>query len=355
MNIFEVIMAGGGGSRFWPLSREARPKQLLNLTGRDIMINETALRMEPLVSRDHVYIVTNRAQRAQMESLLLDGIDRTHILAEPAARNTAPCILYAALTLHKQWGDGVMCVLPADHYIEDTKEYRRVMARAAEVAAATGQIVTIGIAPSYAATGYGYIACADSAPDMPDVYRVEAFVEKPCVEDARAYLERGNYLWNSGVFVWKISTILKAFQEYLPDMYDALMPICELDEGDLPAFLEQVYPSLESISVDYGIMEHVSDVLTLRGDYGWSDVGSLDALTAFYPEDDNGNVLIGDVLAVDSAGSIVRGAGKLIAVVGAKDLMVIDTEDALLVCPKNRAQDVRRVAEKLKQQNRKER
>lgn len=355
MNIYEVIMAGGGGSRFWPLSRQARPKQLLNLSGKDIMLNETILRMEPLVPRSNAYIVTNEEQAPVLKELLVEGVDKSHVLSEPVGRNTAPCILYAALVLKKLHGDGVMCVFPADHHIADTKEYRRVMEEAVKAAEQTGQIVTIGIQPNYAATGYGYISCGRET-ERKGVYQVQQFVEKPCKEVAEAYLQEGSYLWNSGVFVWKISTILDAFARLLPDMVQAMQPVYDaIGTREEARLLAQVYPSLESISVDYGIMEASEHVLVLKGDYGWNDVGSLDALPTFHSLDARDNLLLGDVMTEDARGCIVKGDKKLIALVGVEDLMVIDTEDALLVCPKDRAQDVKKIAERLQAEGRKER
>lgn len=352
--IYEVIMAGGQGSRFWPLSRQTMPKQLLKLDGKDTLLNETILRMEPFIDRSHAYIVTNAAQEAALKEGLPDGVPRKQVLAEPVGRNTAPCILYAAMVLAKRCGDGIMCVLPSDHHIADEETYRSVMAAAADAARA-GALVTIGIAPTYPATGYGYIACGEETARS-GVYKAERFVEKPALELARQYIAAGNYLWNSGVFVWKISAILHAFETLLPALYGAMREVYAAigTEKEREA-LARVYPTLDSVSVDYGIMEHSDEVLVLRGDYGWNDVGSLDALPVFHTVDADGNLFLGDVLAHDSGGCIVHGGNKLIALVGAKDLMVVDTPDALLVCPKDRAQDVKYIAEMLAQQNRKER
>ncbi len=354
-HIFQVIMAGGGGSRFWPLSRQARPKQLLNLSGRDILLNETILRMEPLVSRENAYIVTNEEQSELLKTLLLPQVPREQVLMEPMGRNTAPCILYAALVLHKKYGDGVMCVLPADHHIADPEGYRRVMEEAVRTAEETEKIVTIGIVPDHPATGYGYIACGEKS-GARGARSVLRFVEKPAQSVAEEYLAQGNYLWNSGVFVWKISVILSAFARLLPEMYEAMQPVYEAIGTDREQeTLRQVYPGLQNISVDYGIMEKSEDVLVFQGDYGWSDVGSLDALPVFHKTDDRDNLFLGDVLALESSGCIVKGQDKLIALVGAEDLMVIDTEDALLVCPKNRAQDVKKIVEALEKAGRSQR
>ncbi len=354
MQVFNVIMAGGGGTRFWPLSRQRHPKQLLNLSGRDIMVNETILRMESIVPREHTFIVTNEAQADLLEELVVPGVAKEHILREPAARNTAPCILYAALKLSALYGeDGVMCVLASDHYVGRQKAYEAIMQKAVEVAGRTGKAVTVGITPAYPAESYGYIAMGDAPED--GVYRVEHFVEKPSRETAEKYLAAGNYLWNSGMFVWKISTVLEAYRRYLPDMLRAMGPLMQVINTEREQdVLAQVYPSLENISVDYGIMERMEDVLVVPGDYGWSDVGSLDGLEVFHAPDGQGNVLLGDVLARETKNSIIRSGGRLVAVNGVEGLMVIDTPDALLICPKDRAQDVKYIVEQLKEQGRKE-
>lgn len=354
MKTFTVVMAGGGGTRFWPLSRKSRPKQLLNLSGRNIMLNDTIARMEPLVHKRNSYVVTNKVQEKLTKKLLLSGVPKKNVIAEPVGRNTAPCILYAALSLKKKYGDGIMCVLPADHFIAKEEEYRRVVKEAIEIANETNGLVTIGIKPTYPATGYGYIACGE-AYGISSAYKVEGFKEKPSSEVATEYLQSGDYLWNSGVFVWKISAVLSAFEKYLPHMYNAMMNMYE-DIGTKyeEARIEEIYPLLESISVDYGIMEKAENVYVLPGDYGWNDVGSLDALDLIYPKDVNGNCIKGDAVVIDSSNCIVSSSGKLIAVAGVDDLMVIDTEDALLVCPKSYAQNVKNIVDKLQNEGRKE-
>ncbi len=352
--IYELIMAGGGGSRFWPLSRQNRPKQLLNLSGKDIMLNETILRMEPLIPREHAYIVTNAGQAELMKELLLPEVPREQVLVEPMGRNTAPCILYGAMVLQKKYGDGVMCVFPSDHHIQDESAYRHVMELAVSAAQKTGQLVTIGIAPTYPATGYGYISCGEKA-DAAGAFNVRRFVEKPDKATAEKYLTEGTYMWNSGVLVWKISSILQAFANFLPDMYQKMMTIYDqIGTSKEAAVLEKVYPTLENISIDYGIMEKSDSVLVIKGDYGWNDVGSLDTLPVFQKTDANDNLLTGDVITLVSRNCIVKGDKRLIALVGTEDLMVIDTPDALLICKKEQAQDVKQIVERLREDGRKE-
>lgn len=354
MKVYEVIMAGGGGTRFWPLSRKERPKQLLNISGRDIMLNETILRMDELVERENVFIVTNEKQQALMKDMIVNGVPYKNILTEPVARNTSPCVLYAASVLMKLHGDGVMCVFPADHHVANIPEYQRTLKAAIDAAEKTGKIVTIGITPTYPATGYGYIN-RTMEEELDGVYKVRKFVEKPNLGAAKKYLEEGTYLWNSGVFVWKVSTIINAFKKHLPKMYEQMQEIVDAVGTDKEKeVLERVYPQLESISVDYGILERTADVLVLEGDYGWSDVGSLDAMNTFHKEDSDGSILLGDVLAINSKNCIVRGNDKLIALVGMEDTIVVETEDALLVCNKNNAQDVKKVVDELSARHRTE-
>ena len=354
MKTFTVVMAGGGGSRFWPLSRQKYPKQLLNLSGRDIMLNDTILRMEPLVSRTNAYIVTNGEQEKLTKKLLAARISKKHVLVEPARRNTAPCILYAALSLKKKYGDAVMCVLPADHFIADEDAYRDVMREAISAAKKTSGLVTIGIRPTYPATGYGYIACGEKLTKT-DAYCADGFKEKPDKETAEAYIASDNYLWNGGIFVWKISAILEAYSKYLPAMYTEMMKMYE-DIGTKyeKQRLESIYPLLESISIDYGIMEKADNVYVLPCDCGWNDVGSLDALALMLPRDANANSIRGNAIVQDSKHCIVSAEKRMVALVGCEDMMVIDTEDALLVCPKSKAQEVRKTVERLERENRSE-
>ncbi len=354
MKVYEVIMAGGGGTRFWPLSRKERPKQLLNISGKDIMLNETIRRMDDIVEREDVYIVTNESQQRLMKDVIINGVPFRNILTEPAARNTSPCVLYAASVLMKLFGDGIMCVFPADHHVANIPEYQRTMRSAIQAAEETGKIVTIGITPTYPATGYGYISRRKEQ-EMEGVFQVRKFVEKPNLNAAKKYLAEGTYLWNSGVFVWKISTILAAFKKHLPVMYEQMEEIMKAfgTPGEREV-LEKIYPEMENISVDYGILERTADVLVLEGDYGWSDVGSLDAMNTFHKEDSDGSILQGDVLAINSKNCIVKGYDKLVALVGMEDAIVVETEDALLVCNKNSAQDVKKVVDELAARHRTE-
>lgn len=362
MNRYSVIMAGGGGTRFWPLSRRKVPKQLLNLTGNDTMVNETIERIVSTVPRENVFIVTNVTQAPLMEEVTEGRLSEKRILAEPAARNTAACIGYAAIEIQKKYGDGVMCVLASDHYIKNTGAYSDVMDYAMKLAEETDRLVTIGIKPTAPSTGYGYIKYDKSVKEVGHVtgsnsgqtiaaYEVADFVEKPELATAKSYVEQGCYLWNSGMFVWKTSVILKYFKELLPEVYACLMEIQEaMGTEREQEVLDEVYPRIPKISVDYGIMEKADGVIMLEGDFGWSDVGSWDALDTLYDTDENNNVIRGEQIHIDSKNCIAYGRDKLIATIGLDNVVIVETEDAILVCDKNKAQDVKKIVETLEAQ-----
>lgn len=351
MKVYGVIMAGGGGTRFWPLSRKTAPKQLLNLSGKEIMVNEAIDRLSP-VARDGVFIVTNELQKAKMFALLNGRVEAEHILSEPAARNTSACIGYAAMEILKKYGDGVMVVTPSDAYIKDNLKFAEVLKTAVAAAENTGKLVTIGITPTFPATGYGYIQYAeDSAAAKP----VKKFVEKPDEKTANDYLKSGDFVWNSGMFVWKASVILEKFKELLPDVYSRLEEIAaSFGSADEKEKIKKIYPSITSVSVDYGIMEKCRDILVVPGEFGWNDVGSWDTFGVLHKADNDGNVQIGDTLAIDTKHTTVFSSGKLVAAVGVENLIIVETDDAVLVCPKDRAQDVKKIVDELKNRGREE-
>ncbi|MBE5881063.1 MAG: mannose-1-phosphate guanylyltransferase [Lachnospiraceae bacterium] len=353
MKTYGVIMAGGGGTRFWPLSRKERPKQLLNLSGKDIMVNETIDRIASSVGKENIFIVTNETQAKLMKTETAGRMAPERILAEPAARNTAACIGYAAMEIVKKYEDGIMCILPSDQFVKDTEEFTRVMDAAITAAEETDMLVTIGIEPTFPATGYGYI-CTESGDGVmvgesgKQYRKVKEFVEKPDEETAKDYLASGNYAWNSGMFIWKASTILKKFEELLPDIYECLTRIGEAmgtpQEADV---IQKIYPEIPKISIDYGIMERSRDVIMIAGDFGWNDIGSLDMLSIMKPADENGNVVYGEQVNIDTMNCILYGTDKMIATIGIRDVIVVQEKDAILICDKNRAQDVKKIVDML--------
>jgi mannose-1-phosphate guanylyltransferase len=349
MNRFAVILAGGGGTRFWPLSRQNKPKQLLNISGNDIMINDTILRYENVISSENTIIVTNKSQVSLLENILLEEVPRNNILKEPVAKNTAACILYAALHLQKKHGDCVMVVLPSDHYITNESSFREVLEKACQLAERADNLITIGIKPSFPSTGYGYINFNKNILQN-EAYEVNEFVEKPNFERAKQYLASGDYLWNSGMFLWKTSKIIDSFQRYLPRLYNTMMMVY----GDIGTEREQeaiaeIYPNLQNISIDYGILERSDEVIVIPGDFGWNDVGSWDALGGIFSPDDDGNIVKAKHIGVGTKNSIIFGDGRLIATIGIDNLIIAETGDAILVCPKDRAQDVKSIVDMLKE------
>jgi len=347
MKTYGVIMAGGGGTRFWPLSRKEKPKQFLNLSGKDTMVMDTAKRLCAFTKAEDIFVVTHKDYVKATLDATGTLLKEDHILGEPAARNTAACIGYAAMEIIKKYGDGIMCIVPSDHFIKDEVSYTEVMQKAIAVATEKDVLVTIGIKPTFPSTGYGYIRCNKDTDS--DVFVVEEFVEKPDYDRAVSYLESGAFAWNSGMFVWKASLILKYFEKLLPDIYAYLQKIAEAMNTDKEKeVLEEIYPVIPKISIDYGIMERADSVCMLEGDFGWNDVGSYDALEVIYPKDENGNVVMGNAKIVDSNNCIFYGKDKkLIAAMGVENLVIAQTDDIVMVCHKDRAQEVKKFTELL--------
>jgi len=347
--VFAVIMAGGSGTRFWPLSREKMPKQLLRIGGEDTLIQQTVERILPLVRREDVFIVTNPALADDIGLQLAAKFGsswESGIILEPEAKNTAPAIGLAALQLLRIDPEAIMVVLSADHAIRKGDELLALLGRAAR-AAAEGYLVTLGIRPDRPETGYGYIK-ASAAVD--GVCGVEAFVEKPDLETARGYLRDGGYYWNSGIFVWRAATLLAELGKHAPELRHGLEEIrAGLGSAAEDDVIQQVFGRLEAISIDYAVMEKTDRARVIPADIGWSDVGSWTALDDVSPRDAAGNVICGNVVDIDSHDTIVYADKRLVATIGLNGLIVVDTPDATLVCSKERAQDVKKVVDRLRQ------
>ncbi|MBP1727684.1 MAG: mannose-phosphate guanylyltransferase [Deltaproteobacteria bacterium] len=351
--MYVVIMAGGSGTRFWPLSRTRTPKQLMSVFGGKSMLQRTVERVLPLAP-ERIMIVTNEEQAAETarQTAGYHGCP-LDIVAEPVGRNTAPAIALAAAIIGHHDPEATMLVLPADHYIRNEAEFCRVAAAATE-AAASGALITLGIEPTRPETGYGYIE-AEPAPAAA-AQPVRCFVEKPDAARAMAFLEAGNFYWNSGMFIWRVSAIRRELSRQMPELALAVNSLVFGEENwGLEALTPQInaiYPSLKSESIDYGVMERATQVKVIPASFGWSDVGSWSALPEVIEADGDGIVAIATagVINIDSAASLVYGNGKMIALVGVDNLIVVDTPDALLVCRRERAQEVKKVVEKLQQQ-----
>lgn len=354
MKVYGVIMAGGGGTRFWPISRQARPKQLLNLSGKEIMVNEAVDRLAKTADREDIFIVTNKTQTAVMREATKGRIREDHILSEPSARNTAACIGYAAMEIIKKYGDGVMVITPSDAFIKNEDEFTNILSKAVKEAEATEHLVTVGITPTFPSTGYGYIKY-DTVSEA-EVKRVQEFKEKPDLETAKEYVASKSYAWNSGMFIWKASVILKNFEKFLPEIYADLLKIGEAmgtkAEYDV---INEVYPQIKSISVDYGIMEQSDEVMVVPGEFGWNDVASFDMLKVMHDEDADGNVIVGNCVNVDTKNSVVYSSGgRLVATLGLDNIVVVETADSIMVCAKDRVQEVKKIVDELKAQGKTE-
>lgn len=360
MKIYGVIMAGGGGTRFWPLSRQETPKQLLNLSGKGLMVNEAIDRLSKTAEKDNIFIVTNETQVKKMLQATDGRVKRSHVLSEPSARNTAACIGYAAMEIIRKYGDGIMVITPSDAYIKNEKEFSRILGVAVRAAEEKDALVTVGIRPTFAATGYGYIKFSSKNTQdggnclgKSEVFKVLEFKEKPDAATAEKYVAGGEYAWNSGMFIWKASSILKNFERFLPGIYKDLQKIGEaMGTDDEFNVIADIYPKIESISIDYGIMEKSPDVYVVPGEFGWSDVGSFDMLGVLHGADKNGNVLIGDQINIGAKNCISYSSGRLVATIGLENIVVVETPDAVLVCDKSKVQDVKKVVEQLKKDRR---
>ncbi len=349
-----VIMAGGKGERFWPKSRTDCPKQFLSLTADgETMIQKTVSRLAPIAAPEDIYIVTNAAY-LELIAQQLPEIPPENILAEPCPRNTAPCIGLAAAVIEKKYGDAIMFVLPSDHLIHAADIYTDTLLKAAETAESGENLVTLGITPTYPETGYGYIRYVRGS-GKNGVYEVEKFVEKPDLPTAKSYLEDGGYLWNSGMFIWKTSSILKNIRTHMPDLYDGLQPIVEAyGTSGFDAALQENFCRLPSESIDFGIMEKAAHIYTIPGNFGWDDVGSWLALERINETDNDGNMLSGDVISIDSRNCTICGGARMIAALGLEDVVIVDTPDAVLVCDKNSTQDIKKVLAELQAHGRTE-
>ena len=347
---YAVIMAGGIGSRFWPRSRKAHPKQFLNVFGDATLIQNTVARVRDLVPPERILVVTN-ADYVQLVSEQLPGVPAENILAEPIGRNTAPCIQYAALKIHEKDPDATMIVLPADHVIRNVAKFHDVLKVAIAKAQDPGTLVTIGITPTHPETGYGYVqfeGSLDDDHDAPQAHRVKTFAEKPDIATAERFLDSGDFLWNSGMFIWRADSILNEIERHLPEVHEAFEPLREAIGTEKEAVqFKRPYQKSPHISIDYGVMERSAHVFVVPASFGWSDVGDWRAVYDNAPKDDHGNAVQGNVILHDASRSLVHGDGRLIVLVGIHDAVVVDTPDALLVGHRESMQQVKNVVEYL--------
>ncbi len=337
MKVFPLILAGGAGTRFWPLSRKDWPKQLLKIGGSRSLVGQAVERAKHIPGKEKIYVVAGDELAEKIRLELLS--EQLHFVIEPFAKNTAPAIALAAKEICDREGDGIMVVLPSDHVIKETDKFVEGMKRALE-GAKKDYLVTIGITPTRPETGYGYIKGGESLGE--GLYRVKQFTEKPDREKAEKFLKEGGYYWNGGMFIWKASIYLNEVKRNLPSLWDVISMNGENMEEFKGAFNE-----VAPVSVDYGVMEKAGKVAVVPCSFSWSDVGSWSALDEILDKDEMGNVIMGNVLPIECENSIFYGESDIIAAVGLSGMIVVDTGDATLVVPKDKAQDVRRVSDEL--------
>ncbi|HUL42887.1 MAG TPA: mannose-1-phosphate guanylyltransferase [Bacteroidota bacterium] len=352
-NVYAVIMAGGVGSRFWPRSREKSPKQLLEIAGKGTMIQNTVKRISRMIEPENILVVTNKVQKP-IVAKQLPKIPAENIIIEPIGRNTAPCIGLAGLFVRRLDPEAVMVVLPADHIMQDEEEFRRVLNLAIWVAYESRKLITVGIQPTRPETGYGYIQVINEDDGKNPYFSrgvsmVKTFAEKPNLATAQQFLKSGDFLWNSGMFIWRVDAIMNEIERLLPEMYRELLKVEEvLDDKSFDRVLETAYRKIRGISIDYGVMEKAKQVYVLRGDFGWSDVGSWDEVYRISGKDEHGNSVTGKALLQDTKDSLVFAGDKIVATVDVDNLIVIVTDDAVLVCKRGRSQDVKEVVDYLR-------
>lgn len=339
-----LIMAGGNGTRFWPSSRSTYPKQFLNLTGKDTLLNETIARMNMVIDIEDIYIIGNINHKDLMIKTLPSNFKKENILYEPLARNTAPCIVYSAFYLKQKYGNAIMCISPADHYITDNSFFSKTMIKGICEAERSSILVTLGIKPTYPATGYGYINAIESKKH--GIYDVEKFVEKPNLQTAESYIKSNNYFWNSGLFIWQIDSILNAAKSDAPSIFKpinslfAKYPFSNID-------LESTYKLLPKISVDYAVLEKNTHIHMIPLISDWNDVGSWEALSSIIDSDEDGNIFKGNIININSKNTTIMSSKKIIATIDVDNLILVETEDAILICKRESSQKVKEIVKTL--------
>lgn len=343
-----LILAGGSGTRFWPLSRQRRPKQLLALEGELSLLQDTVARLAPLIPPENVWVCTNE-RLADAVRQQLPAVPAEQILCEPQGRNTAPAIGWSLISMPESRRDEVVAVLPSDHRFGDAAGFRDTLAHAARLAERDDRVMTLGVLPRWAETGYGYLELGAAVPDEAPAREVACFREKPDADTAQRYVEGGNHLWNAGIFVFKGSTLLRHLSSFEPEIGRGLESIAAR-----PDQVAEIFPTLPSISIDYAVMERLESLSTVPLDSGWSDLGSWEALTEVIPADVDGNRRRGDVMAVDSRDNLLFADEGQVVALGVENLVVVRTGDTVLVMPRDRSQDVRLVVDRLKADERRD-
>lgn len=343
-----LIMAGGKGTRFWPISTEEKPKQFLNLVGEDTMLQMTYKRISKLIPGERIFVCTGD-KYINLVKEQLPNIKDTNIIREPEARNTAPCIALSSLLIKRCYKDASIVILPADHLINSDDKFIEIVKKGDEFLKLTpNSIITLGISPSRAECGYGYIkVCNKGTKELDLIRKVEAFVEKPNLEKAKQYLEDGNYLWNAGMFLWNVDSILEKVKKYIPNTYEALNGILECREKDINRIIDENYKNTDEISIDYAILEKDNEIYVIPSDIGWDDIGTWQAVERYRIKDEQENICLGRTSYIDGANNMVISSGKQIIVDGLSDIYIIESEDKIIVGLKKNIDTIRNLKEKI--------
>lgn len=360
-HVYAVILAGGGGTRLWPKSRKQTPKQFLKLVGDKTMMQLAADRITQVVDWDHVIVVTNQMYKQEVKNQL-PKVPEDQIIAEPDKKDTALAMLVGSLFAKNLDPDAVVINSASDHIVEDQNEFIRVMNAAADVASKKENLVTVGITPAYATSAFGYIKIGEEIAKIEkrlSLFKVDNFTEKPNVATARAYISTGKYFWNANMYVWSAETIDQAFEQHMSKMYKLTRSLVGVENSKFHQLLSDIYEKAESISIDYAISEKAKNLTLIPGDFGWNDVGDWRVVFDLGKKNLVGNVVIGDTdgvqtLAINSRNNLVYADKRLVAMVGVDDLIVIDTPEILMIVPKERSQEVKKLVERLKEENRSE-
>ena len=351
--MFALILAGGAGTRLWPRSRTLLPKQLLALSGDQTMVQATVKRILPIIPVEHIFVATNRQYGPLIKKQVPD-MPRQNILEEPSGKNTAPCIGMGALHMRRLNPNAVMASLHADHFIADEEGFRQALL-AAEQVAREGYLVTLGITPNRPETGYGYVQRGTAIGQFNNhaVYEVARFLEKPNLPTAEKFVASGEYYWNSGIFIWQISTLLDAYRQYMPEFYPHLEQMEQAVAAGQP--IDAIWQNIQPQSIDVGIMERAKKVAVVPVNIGWNDVGSWAAIYEINPADENKNVILqAEHVGVDTRSTLIQGNGRLVATIGLDNIVIVDTDDALLVCAKDKVQDIKKIVTWLQEHSRTE-
>jgi mannose-1-phosphate guanylyltransferase len=358
---YALILAGGGGTRLWPKSRNKTPKQFLKLTGKDTMVQVAAARVSKVVPWEKIIVITNKMYVDEIKNQL-PQVPAENILAEPEKKDTALAMLVGALYAKSKDPEAIVMNGASDHVITDEKEFVHVMNAAIETARDKSHLVTVGIIPTRPDTAFGYIKIGDPLKKIGNslsLFKVDSFTEKPNVATARAFLSTGKYFWNANMYVWSSDALVEAFKQYMPQMYELTKKLSSLTAEDFHKNLPQIYEKATSISIDYAISEKANNLVLIPGDFGWNDVGDWKAVYDLSKKDLAGNVVVSDndkthTLAINSQNNLIHANGRLVGIIGVNDMIIIDTDEILLIAPKERSQDVKKMVERLKEEGKKE-